>query len=155
LIFFDERRNMAIIPFTFAPLKNSIMIGVLKLAGMISDFSVWDDTIHSYVKKFHEQYNVFPNILLANEFTFRKMEFRALMHPERLTDCDGENVKISSVPFTGISSFEANDYSLDFCMDNKLPEGMLMLVFDAAPEFDGEPIPEEIEENEYFNSKCA
>jgi hypothetical protein len=39
---------------------------------------------------------------------------------------------------------------------------MLMLVFDAAPEFDGEPIPDEndeisegIDENQYFYRKCA
>jgi hypothetical protein len=131
------------------------MIGILKFTGMITDFSVWDDTINLCVKKFHEQHNVYPNILLACEFTFRKMEFRALQHPERLTDADGETVKTSAIPYNGISCFVADNYSLEFCMNNKLSEGMFVLVFDAAPEFDGEPIPEEIEENQYFYKKCA
>ena len=131
------------------------MIGILKYTGMITDFSVWDNTINSCVKKFQKQYNVYPNIFIACEFTFRKMEFRALMHPERLTDSDGENIKTSSIPYNGIGCFVADDYSLEFCTDNKLPEGMFLLVFDAAPEFDGEPIPDEEEENQYFYRKCA
>jgi|GEM_PF-6550089 len=49
------------------------MTGLLKLSGMISDFAVWDDTINSYVEKFHEQYHVYPNILIACDFTYRKL----------------------------------------------------------------------------------
>jgi len=37
----------------------------LKMTGVITDFAVWDDTINLYVSKFHEKFNVFPNIMLA------------------------------------------------------------------------------------------
>ena len=131
------------------------MTGLLKLSGMISDFAVWDDTLNSYVEKFHEQYNVYPNILIACDFTYCKIEFRAQMHPERLVDADGETAKTSNIPYDGINCFDADDYSLQFCIDNKLPEDMILLVFDSAPEFDGEPIPEKEEENQYFYRKCA
>jgi len=132
------------------------MIGVLKYTGTITNFSVWDHIINTYVKKFHEQYNVYPNIFIACELTHRKIDFRALTHhPERLTDDDGENLKTSSMPYLGIRNFEANNYTLRFCIDNKLPDDMFMLVFDAAPEFDGEPIPEEVEETQYYYKKCA
>ena len=131
------------------------MIGILKFSGTITDFSVWDDIINLYVKKFHKQYNVYPNIFIACDSTYRKIEFRAQMHPDRLTDCEGESLKISTISYHGIGSFVASDYSLEFCIDNKLPDDMFMLVFDAAPEFDGEPIPEEIEEIKYFHKKCA
>ena len=134
------------------------MIGILKFTGMISNFSVWDHIINTYVKKFHEQYNVYPNIFIACDSTHRKIEFRAQMHPDRLTDSDGENLKTSAVSFHGIGCFVASGYSLEFCIDNKLPDDMFMLVFDAAPEFDGddgEPIPEEVEETQYYYKKCA
>ena len=41
------------------------MTGILKYTGTITDFSVWDDTINSCVKKFYEQYNVYPNIFIG------------------------------------------------------------------------------------------
>jgi hypothetical protein len=44
--------------------------GVLKLTGIITDFSIWDDTIHLTAVKFHDQFNVYPNILLANASTY-------------------------------------------------------------------------------------
>jgi len=45
--------------------------GVLKLKGFIPDFSIWDDTINIYAIKFYENYNVYPNILLASDDTYR------------------------------------------------------------------------------------
>jgi hypothetical protein len=49
--------------------------GVLKLAGIIIDFSIWDDAIHLFAVKFYNQYNVYPNILLANKSTYGKLIF--------------------------------------------------------------------------------
>jgi len=42
----------------------------LKLKGKINDCAVWDDTIDLHVEKFYKKHNVYPNILLANEFTY-------------------------------------------------------------------------------------
>jgi len=134
------------------------MTGIIKLKAKITDFSVWDYTIHLYVKQFHQQHNVYPNILLANDFTYSKINIRVQLHPERLIDYEGKNAKKSDITFRGIGSFDAFNYSLHFCTDNKLADDMFMLVFDASPDFDGEPIPEEIEENEenqYVYKKCA
>ena len=58
--------------------------GILKLTGIITDFSIWDDTIHIYAVKFHDQYNVYPNILLASDLTYRKIDLYAQMHPDRI-----------------------------------------------------------------------
>jgi hypothetical protein len=144
--------------------------GVLKLAGVITDFSMWDDTIHLSVMKFHSQYNVYPNILLASDFTYRKIDLYAQMHPNKVvTDgADGniETIETSNEPYNGLSLFVTEDYELECCMDYDLLEGYFTLIFDETPDFDGEPVekpdfdgepiekPEE-QENVYSYRKIA
>jgi len=134
--------------------------GVLKLTGVIIDFSVWDDTIHLLVVKFHSQYNVYPNILLANDSTYRKIDLYAQMHPNRIvtTGDDGniETIETSNEPYTGLSLFVTEDYELECCMDYDLQEGCFTLIFDEEPDFDGERIEKQDEqENVYTYRKIA
>jgi len=134
--------------------------GVLKLTGIITDFSVWDDTIHLSVVKFHNQFNVYPNILLANASTYRKIDLYAQMHPDRIVmaDNDGniETIETSNEPYDGLSCFKTEDYELECCLDYDLQEGYFTLIFDEAPDFDGEPIEEpEERENVYTFRKIA
>jgi len=78
----------------------------LKLKGKITDYAVWDDTIDLHVEKFYKKHNVYPNILLANEFTYRRIDMFAQMHPERLIDVDGEETfETSIMPYNGINEF--------------------------------------------------
>jgi hypothetical protein len=114
--------------------------GVLQLKGFITDFSVWDDTIHLFVLKFHEKYNVYPNILLASDPTYRKIDLHAQKHPERLIDPDGENIEAGNTPYEGISYFTTEDYTLECCLELELTKGNFLLVFDEEPDFDGEPV---------------
>jgi len=134
--------------------------GVLKLTGVITDFSIWDDTIHLTVEKFHDQFNVYPNILLANDSTYRKIDLYAQMHPDRIvtTNNDGniETIETSNESYNGLSCFKTEDYELECCLDYDLQEGYFTLIFDEAPDFDGEPIEEtEEQENVYVFKKIA
>jgi hypothetical protein len=120
--------------------------GRLKLSGIIADYSIWDDTIHLFAVKFHEQFNVYPNILLASDSTYRKIDLYAQMHPNRIVtsgdDGNIETIETSDEPYNGLSSFVTEDYELECCMDCDLSEGSFILVFDEAPDFDGEPVEE-------------
>ena len=132
----------------------------LKLHFVIIDFSIWDDIIHSNVEKFRKKYNVYPNILLTNESTYRKIDIYAQKHPERIIDPDGkESIETSSHPYYGLSHFISEDYSLELCLDNDLQDGSFTLIFDEDPDFSGESLPdaeEEERENIYhFNKKSA
>ena len=103
--------------------------GIFHLTGTITDFSKWDDTINLY----------------------------AQMHPDRLIDPDGiETIETSDVPYQGISYFTAEDYNLECCLDYDLPEGSFTLMFDEAPDFDGEPVeePEEADNVFYFRKSA-
>jgi hypothetical protein len=123
----------------------------LELTGIITDFSVWDDTIHLTSVKFHVQFNVYPNILLASDCTYRKIDLYAQMHPNRIVtvgdDGNIETVETSDEPYNGLGHFVTEHYELECCLDYDLPEGSFILIFDEAPDFDGEPVekPDELE----------
>ena len=103
--------------------------GLLKLAGTITDYSKWDDTINQYAEKFHCQHNVYPNILLASDPTYGKIDLYAQMHPERLIDPDGiETIETSNQSYNGISYFTAEEYSLECCLAHDLPELIIFFV---------------------------
>jgi hypothetical protein len=132
----------------------------LKLKGKITDYAVWDDTIDLHVEKFFKKHNVYPNILLANEFTYRRIDMFAQMHPERLIEVEGnETFETSNMSYNGISEFSTASYSLECCFDYELTDDSFLLIFDEAPDFSGEPepLPEESGEGEktYFYKKTA
>jgi len=122
----------------------------LRLSGFIFDFSDWDDTINLFAMKFHDKYNVYPNILLASDFTYKKIDLYAQKHPERIIKFDDEGnfktIETSSDPYTGLSTFIAEDYELECCIDYDLQEGYFTLIFDETPDFSGELIIDEKKE---------
>ena len=57
---------------------------------------------------------------------------------------------------TGISNFITEDYNLECCLDYDLQEGYFTLLFDEAPDFDGEPVEKpDAAENVYTYRKIA
>ena len=131
--------------------------GVLQLKGYIQDFAIWDDIINLLALKFHEKYNIYPNILLASEETYNKIDLYAQMHPERLIAPDDETILTSNESYTGISEFVTENYVLDCCFDYDLAEGNITLIYDEAPDFSGEtePVVEEDKGKIYQFKKSA
>jgi hypothetical protein len=119
--------------------------GRLKLKGFILDFTEWGPTIHSFVLKFHKAYNVYPNIFLASNATYEKINFHAQMHPEIIfiLEDNGSSKNIDMDDYSGINRIEFPDCTLDFCIDYEASLGNFILMYDEAPHFDGEPISEE------------
>jgi len=66
---------------------------------------------------------------------------QAFCASSKFIDLDGtETLETSNEPYEGISYFTTENYELECCMDYALAEGMFTLVFDEAPDFDGEPV---------------
>jgi hypothetical protein len=126
----------------------------LKLTGVITDYSIWDDTIHLTALKFYKQYNVYPNILLANSSTYKKIDLYAQKYPDRIIIYDDgdsyETIETSNEPYNGLSHFATEDYELEFCIDYDLQEGYFTLLFDDDPDFDGEPVEKPYEPEMIF-----
>ena len=58
---------------------------------------------------------------------------------EKITSWDDVHPK--KYEYAKLASFGGEEYSLDFCLDDKLPDKYFVLIFDSDPD-DGEPIPE-------------
>ena len=133
----------------------------LKLQGYILDYMVWDDTINEYAEKFYKKHNVYPNILESNEFTLHRIDLAAQKHPDRIINAETEEtIEDCDIPYEGLSSFIAEDYNLEICLDFNLADGAFTLIFDEDPSFDGMPEIEEEEkedgsEKQYIFKKSA
>ncbi|MDR1900703.1 MAG: hypothetical protein LBQ88_00270 [Treponema sp.] len=120
---------------------------VFKLTGYIADFSRWDDLINESAVSFRKEYRVYPNILLASNDTYRKIDIYAQKHPSSIVNAgDDEPLGVSKEPYNGLECFIAADYSLEFCRDEELAPGAFTLIYDETPDFDGDPVEEETHE---------
>ena len=65
-------------------------------------------------------------------------------------------MKVGSEPYPVICYFNIEDYNFECCLDHDLPESSFTLVFDEAPDFDGEPVekPVEVEGVFYFRKSA-
>jgi hypothetical protein len=124
---------------------------VIHLEFRISKYRKWDSLIHENARAFYNQYSVYPNLMIAALASFDKID-RALNHYS--TDkATAKGVQFfpdsSGGGLRTLSSYIREDYSLEFCVDNSLPEDHFLLVFDEEPvfieemEIEGEDEPEE------------
>jgi len=105
----------------------------------IGCWSVWDDAIARATELFHGIYAVYPNILLANDVTLRRLDMIA--DKSRLKNDNGETAE--SGRHYQVDGFVADDFELDFRIYEKLEDGYFSLIFDSDPDDDGEPVPED------------
>ena len=79
--------------------------------------------------------------MLASELTYTKINMIASQYPERIEEDDGSWTEKGT--FIELSSFttDRGTYKLDFCIDNKLAEKQIVLIFDSDPDNE-EPLPE-------------
>jgi len=124
---------------------------VFREFGYIGDYSRWDDTINEKAQRFYDLYRVHPNILLASGATFDKIDGYLRRHPANLV-FSGEG---DPPPFEGLSSFIGEGYELECCLDADQKTDYFLLVYDEAPDFGGEEIPNANEEYGQFIYKRA
>jgi len=121
----------------------------------IDDWTVWDDTIYAQIGVFTSRHGVTPNILLANEASYSRLNLASANTAmrENIHGPNGETPEPDEFP--ELDGFETADCSLCFCLDTMLSDHCFQLIHDADAWFDddpdgddGEPIPvEEAEEN--------
>lgn len=105
----------------------------------IKTWKNWDDEIDEAVQKFRSSFLLYPNILVANPTTLRRIDIIA--DKRKLTNSTGSHAEDGQ--YCSIGQFDAIDYELNFCINDKLPDKCFALVYDSDPDGDGEPVPEE------------
>ena len=130
---------------------------VFKMICFINDYESWDDTIHEHACKFHENYSIYPNLMLASKVTWDKIDNYANLHnPENIKPLDefDEDFDLDA-ELKSISNFATSDYILEFCIDLNVKEGYFILVFNEEPIFDGEPVEDLDNENREVYKRIA
>lgn len=119
---------------------------ILRQKVTFDDLTNWDETINDCAYNFKDHYGVFPNILLASQSTYRKIDIIANnTNKDRIQSDDGKAPMLDE--FATLGGLCTPDYSLDFCIDDKLPENTIQLICDSDP--DGED--ESYDDEEYFD----
>ncbi len=96
--------------------------------------------VFNYSIKFYEAFNIYPNLLLAAETTWKKIDHYAnLISPVNIYKGPETDDEMNE-EFKSISSFVTPDFELEFCLDFKIKENYFILIFDEDPSFDGEPV---------------
>ena len=116
----------------------------------IETWKYWDDTIDNSVEKFYDSYNIYPNIIIAHEDTFIKIEM--VVNSIGKKYIKGMNGKVPDKgEFVRISSFSGESYELDFCLDNNVQYQFFTLIYDSDPDGGGEPLPYDSDDSSKYN----
>lgn len=107
-----------------------------------SDFTLdslkaWDHQVDLAVRDFKRRFGCFPNLLVANEVTFKRIDIRS--NKEKVLGEKGE--KVGPSQYVRLSGFATDEYNLDFCLDDSLSDLVFTLILDSE-EPEKKPKPE-------------
>jgi hypothetical protein len=100
----------------------------------------WDAQVHSWCQDFKNRFGHFPNILLASDASFNRIEL--IINSSGRENIKGDmGQKPQGDEFVKLTGFQGPGYSLDFCIEESLPLDSIRLIYDSNPD-GGLPIPE-------------
>lgn len=97
----------------------------------VTDYLDWDHNIYEAAKVFRSKYDLYPNILLANESTLQTIDL--FMSKKLLKSGIIKELKKLTV-------FETSKFNLQICIDHELPNHQFTLVYDDQAEFNEEEL---------------
>jgi len=114
----------------------------------------WDHEINDGVQLFYDAFSIHPNIMLFNSNMTSRIDILANLKKENIKDPFGETPE--KAKFAPIDTFCASDYSLDICLDEKVPDNHFVLIYDSNPDGDdGEPLPDEDSDNHQLKAQVV
>ena len=102
-------------------------VGAWRKSYFISARSTWDDDVNAAAYDFHERFGVFPNVLLANTATYRRIGM--LIDKENIRGPDGERPEEGE--FCELGSFLGAAYKLECAYDEELVDWAVSLVYSS------------------------
>ena len=84
---------------------------IIKKTFRFEKLTDWNHEIDVSANFFHEKFNVWPNILMTNEPTFRRIDFLANRKQENIRNA---GMKIEDKLFVSLGGYDSKRYHLDF-----------------------------------------
>lgn len=96
----------------------------------LKSFKGWDHQLNKSVLEFKNTFGVFPNVMLANEVTYKRVDISA----DKTKILGEKGNKVCPYEYVRLGGFGSEDYELDFCLDNRLEDKAFILILDNDPE---------------------
>lgn len=120
-----------------AVIMNSKMKVTFKANHSFEDISSWSHDLYRWSMNFKAINGVYPNILLASGITYSRIDMVANSNgQQKIKNPEGENPD----GFVAMSGFSTPDFTLEFCIDDRLEANQVKLIFDHGPGGGGEPV---------------
>ena len=116
----------------------------------------WAKGIHQAIHVFNEMTGTWPNILLANEYTFARIDLLAGLDEGNIVAEPVHKDQDEDLPldeWKSLSGFRTGDCKVTFCLAANLADGEFELIHDPDP--DGESEDEEEVEEENISKERA
>lgn len=105
----------------------------------------WDHIIARSIDDFFQTFSIYPNILLANKYTYSQIDFITTINPEKEKNANRivddkigeylESLMTDKNEGVGLTSFQKKLCELDFAVEKELKDKEFALVFDDNPEW--------------------
>jgi hypothetical protein len=110
---------------------------IIRRSYRIERWAEWDHELHAFVQDFRRHFRVAPNLLLASEVTFARIDMAAA---KRNIESD-EGELAAEGEYTPLSAFVGEDYELEFAVATDLADRHVSLLHDTDPDGGGEEVP--------------
>lgn len=105
--------------------------------GVFHRYASWAETLHMKILDFKEERRIFPNIMLASQYTYDKIDASFENAENVMREARDED----SFEDYGDFDFIDGECALHFCIDDTLKKGEFRLVYDSDPDFGGAKSP--------------
>ena len=93
----------------------------------------WDHQLNSWVKEFKADLEYYPNILLASNETYARIDLVVNARgKDKLRNSEGAGAPEEE--FVSMNGFKGDGYELDFCMDDNTGVDTVRLIYDSDPD---------------------
>jgi hypothetical protein len=117
--------------------KKTKTVSFLEEEARFGSYDGWDDTVYTSVNIFYDKHTIYPNIMLASKSTYDKIDLSIKEHGTQWLEYEGDEDPPPEFS-GGVDSFNASDFELWFCLDDRLDTDTFRLIYDDDPSFDGE-----------------
>jgi len=108
--------------------------GALRRTYVIAGWSDWDAQVNSFAHDFEAAFGLFPNLLVGNSVTLRRIDMAA--NPENIRSIfDGREPE----GYAPLSTFSSDGYVLEFAESDELSDNQVAMIWNGDPNGGGMP----------------
>ncbi len=108
----------------------------------LDKWTEWSCLMPSFIEEFYAEYTYYPNILQANKHTLSQIDFLSTIDPgerkrvKKINEYTNRAEEIDPEDKIFLTEYKWGNVSLEFTVDDNLPNMTLRLIYDSDPGWD-------------------